>query len=698
MRRPLSLPLILAVLILALAACGGDEEPSTPTATPATPVTETPVPTATPVPTPVLAATAGEAALLRVMNASDVPRLSVTLDGARIARAFRPGAYHSAPERVRAGEYRLQAWVADKESAPPLLEQPVTLEVGVSYVLVLAGHSDDLRLITVRDDVTPLPRSSTRLRVIHALPDAGALDVQEAQRTVISGLDFGSQSDPLMLPEGEHPLTLLAPDGSPLAEVPFDGMARYSHTLVLYPDPATGAPVAVALRSRVEDVAQVRVMHASPDLPTVEVLLDNTLLSTNLSYGTASAWTTQRAATYQLQVRPAGQPDAEPFVRKQITLQADQAITLVVLNTADRLRITAVSEDLSPTPVNAAWLVFVNAAVGANQLSVSTFGGALPDVRPIAFGTASRPLPYAAGTSGFVFETGTAAALREVGRLLERSWDAGMAYTVIVTGTPQTPVVVLATEVGTGDTILSEQGVVSLEGAVPPLSGWGPGANVFAMRVVHALPDNTPIDFLADGALIFPTVQAGTATAYHEFTAPPRHLAVHVAGSALVLVEEETTLPVIPEGTFLTVFVYRDGGSVRLSFASDKPLQIPADHTLVRVFNAVPGRSALRVERLADSPATESGHTPTPGLAPDAEPSAGQAVAAILADAVLFGQASDPVLTSAGAAQVHVMERVSLDPAGDSSLKFPPRTTCDLLLLPGDGPQGVRMVLIAHQR
>ena len=692
MRRLVLLPLILAALTLALAACGEDKQPPAPTETPPPPVVETPAPSPTPLTTPALAAAPGEAALLRVVNASAIPRLTVTLDGAEVARSFRPGMYHSAPEKVRAGEFRLQAVVSGQEDASTLLEETISLAAKQSYVLVLTGHADDLRLIVAQEDLSSLPRGTARLQVVHALPDAGPLTIQDAQRTIIAGLDFGAQSDPVTLPEGDHPLALLNTDGAPLGEVPFYGMARYAYTVVLYPDADIGAPSVIALRSRVEDVAQVRVMHASPDLPPVDVVLDGELLAGNLPYGEASAWTTQRAGNHQLRLTPAGQPDAEPYLYKQVALQADQSITLVFLNTLDRLRVTAVSEDLSPTPVNAAWLVIVNAAVGTSQVTVSTFGGMLPDVRPIPFGQATRPLPFATGTSGFVFETGSATAPREVGRLLERAWEAGTAYTVIVTGAPDTPAVVLATEVGLGETVLTAEGVVPLEGAPPALSGWGPGASVFAMRVVHALPDNTPLDFLADNTPIFETIQPGTATAYHEFATPPRRLAVRVSGSQLTLTEEEVTLPVVPEGTYLTVFVFRDGGTVRLALASDSPLQVPDGYALVRVLHAVPNRPALRVERLETPPETAISVTPS------GEPTAISPTQAILADMVLFGQTSDPVLTPAGAAIIHVMERVSLDPAGDFTFTLAPRTMHELLLLPTDVPPGVRAVLVTHRQ
>ncbi len=691
MRRLLPLPAILGLLLLTLAACGGDERPPRPTETPLPTATETPVPSATPSPKIPLTEAATEAALLRVVNTSAVARLTVTLDGVEIARSFRPGMYHSAPEKVRAGQYRLEALASNQENPSPLLAETVTFEADASYILVLAGDVDDLRLIIAREDLSPLPQATARLQVIQALPQTGPLTLQDAQRTIITGLDFGAQSDPVTLPEGDHPLTLLSADGTPLGEVPFYGMARYAYTVVLHAGPDTGSPAALALRSRVQDVAQMRVMHASPDLPAIDVLLDGEVLATDLPYGEASAWTTQRAGSHQLQLRPADQPEAEPFVYKQVALQADQSATLVLMDTRDRLRIVTVNEDLSPTPINAAWLVLVNAAVGASQITVSTFGGTLPDVRPIPFGQATRPLPFAAGNGGFIFETGPATAPREIGRLLERPWEVGTAYALVVTGVPDVPAIVLQTEVGIGETVLSAEGVVPLEGAPPALSGWGPGARVFALRVVHALSDSTPLDFLADDTLIFETIQAGTATTYHEFAAPPQRITIRVAGSELTLVEEEVSLPVVPEGTYLTMFVFREGNSVRLLFASDNPLQIPDGYALLRVVHAVPSRPALRVERLENAPASTVA-TPASG-----EPVGGTALQAILADQVLFGQASDPVLTPAGTALVHVIERVSLDPAGDFTFTLASRTTYDLLLLPADTPPGVRAVLVAHR-
>ncbi|GAB4416854.1 MAG: hypothetical protein Kow00106_12580 [Anaerolineae bacterium] len=696
MRRRLPLPVILGLLMLTLAACGGDEQPPSPTETPPPTATETPPPSATPSPKIPFTEAATEAALLRVVNASAAPRLTLTLDGAEVARSFRPGMYHSAPEKVRAGQYRLEVLASDQENPLPLLAETVTFEADAAYVLVLAGDADDLYLIVAPEDLSPLPRATARLQVIHALPGTGSLTIQDVQRTIIAGLPFGALSDPLTLAEGDHPLTLLTADTVPLAEVPFYGMARYAYTVVLFPDPDTGAPDTIALRSRVEDVAQMRVMHASPDLSAVDVLLDGELLAADLPYGEASAWTTQRAGSHQLQLRLAGQPDAEPILYKQVALQADQAVTLVILDTRDRLRIANVTEDLSPTPINAAWLVLVNAAVGTSQVTVSTFGGTLPEVRPIPFGQATHPLPLAAGRSGFVFETGAATAPREIGRVQERPWEPGIAYTIVLTGAPNAPVIVLETEAGIGETVLAEDGVVPLEGAPTAVSGWGPGASVFAMRVVHALPDRTPLDFLADGTLIFETIQAGTATAYHQFARPPQRLTVRVAGSALTLVEETATLPLVPEGTFLTVFVYRDGSNVQLLLASDNPLQIPDGYALVRVLHAIPDRPALRVERLSGPSTAETGAVATPTV-PEDETSGAGAALAILADTVLFGQTSDPVLTPAGEALIHVIERVSLDPLGDFTFTLAPRTTYDLVLLPADVPPGVRAVLVAHE-
>ncbi|MEB2287621.1 MAG: DUF4397 domain-containing protein [Anaerolineae bacterium] len=719
MRRFLSLPLTLTALALSLAACGGDKDTPAPSPTPPPPA---PTETAQPTPTPFAQTVAGlalapdETAWLRIVNASpELSRVSVYLDDLLVVAALRPGDYQQSPQKVPAGDRVLRIAPTDDKSAPALLEAPVSLPARSTQVLVLAGRAGDHQLIVASEDTSPLPKATARLRVINALPDAGTLTVQDGQRTLLSALAFGEVSEALTLAEKGHDLALLAGDTA-LAEFEFYGLARYAYTIVLFPAPeASAEPGGVArveLRSRVEDEAQVRVMHASPDLPPVDVYLDAVSLAENVAYRTASVWTTQRAATYQLRLLPAGEPDAAPILVKQIALRADETVSLVLLGTQDRLRVTAVTEDLSPTPVNATRLLFVNAAPDVISVRVSTYSGEVPGLRSVPFGAASHPLVYPAGISAFVIETGSADSPREIDRLPERNWQAGTAYAVIITNMPDAPPVVLETETGVGDTMLAAEGVVPLESAPPSASGWGPGARVFAIRLVNALTDEAPVDLLADGVPIFESVSPYSATAYYDLGASPDHLEIRQSANGTVLFSDVISLPPAPEGTYLTLYVYRDSQTVRFEAATERALQVPDGYALLRVFHAAPGAPALRVLR-APSPAP----TPTPSPAPPTSPGAPTPTAPlpetslpagekeeigpvpdILLDSIDFRLIVDPALVPAGTHELHIVERVSAREVGALTVTLAPRAAYELLLLPDASGQGVRAVLVAHRR
>ena len=55
-----------------------------------------------------------------------------------------------------------------------------------------------------------------------------------------------------------------------------------------------------------EDHARIRIVHASPDAPNVDVLVDGKSVLTNVPYATASDYLTVTAGTRRIEVRPTG--------------------------------------------------------------------------------------------------------------------------------------------------------------------------------------------------------------------------------------------------------------------------------------------------------------------------------------------------------------------------------------------------------
>lgn len=153
---------------------------------------------------------------------------------------------------------------------------------------------------------------TAKVRVIHASPDAPAVDVFVNGNRTLSNVPFFTASDYLDLAPGSYRLQI-APAGQPASAAVIDATATFQAGKA-YSVAATG-PVAAIKPTVIEDNlsapasgnAKVRVYHFSPDAPAVDVKVANgaTLIS-NLAFPDASAYLDVPAGAYNLQVTPAG--------------------------------------------------------------------------------------------------------------------------------------------------------------------------------------------------------------------------------------------------------------------------------------------------------------------------------------------------------------------------------------------------------
>jgi hypothetical protein len=154
-----------------------------------------------------------------------------------------------------------------------------------------------------------------KVRVIHASPDAPAVDVYVNGERALSNVPFFTASDYLDLPAGTYQVQV-TPAGQPASAAVIDASATIEAGKA-YTVAATG-PVASIAPTIIEDnlsapaagQAHVRVYHFSPDAPAVDVqLADGTKLIEGLAFPAASAYLPVPAGSYDLQVVPAGGSD-----------------------------------------------------------------------------------------------------------------------------------------------------------------------------------------------------------------------------------------------------------------------------------------------------------------------------------------------------------------------------------------------------
>jgi hypothetical protein len=156
------------------------------------------------------------------------------------------------------------------------------------------------------------------LNVIHASPDAPAVDIYVDGAKALGDLVFGATSGWVVVPAGEHQVQVTAA-GAELetavidADVTLEEGAAYEVAatgLLAEIEPQVYQVNLSAIGSEDEPMARVRVVHASPDAPAVDVAVKGgEVLIEDLAFPEASDYLSVPAASYDLEVRPTGTTD-----------------------------------------------------------------------------------------------------------------------------------------------------------------------------------------------------------------------------------------------------------------------------------------------------------------------------------------------------------------------------------------------------
>jgi LPXTG-motif cell wall-anchored protein len=159
---------------------------------------------------------------------------------------------------------------------------------------------------------TSAQSQNAMVRVVHASPDAPAVDVYVNGNVTLEDVPFFTVSDYLSLPAGDYRFQI-TPAGEPVDAAVIDASATLAAGSA-YTVAATGEVANITATVIEDDLsapaageAKVRVYHFSPDAPAVDVkLADGTALIENLAFPDASDYLSVPAETYDLQVTPAG--------------------------------------------------------------------------------------------------------------------------------------------------------------------------------------------------------------------------------------------------------------------------------------------------------------------------------------------------------------------------------------------------------
>ena len=118
----------------------------------------------------------------------------------------------------------------------------------------------------------------------------------------------------------------------------------------------------------------VRILHAVPKAPNVDVYLNGSLLTSNLAFGKISKYTVLSPGEYEFQLFKAG-TYGKPLLTQTVQLIANANYTVSIVTLANALYLFRLKDDNVPVTKSQAFLRFINLSSNAPLLSLALPNG-----------------------------------------------------------------------------------------------------------------------------------------------------------------------------------------------------------------------------------------------------------------------------------------------------------------------------------
>jgi hypothetical protein len=323
------------------------------------------------------------AANVRVAHLSpDAPPVDVLVNGSAAFSDLPFGGF-TAYADLPAGEYEIQV-VAAGTSGPAVIDTVVTLPQSGDFTIAAINTLKNITPAIFEDENIRIP-GMTRVRFLHASPDTPAVDIAVTDGPVLfANVSFGASGGYVDVPEGIYDLEARLANTDVVAlslpDVALEGGTVVSvwASGLLNGDPPLGVAVSLDLAPQ----AKLRVIHASPDAPAVDVKLNKVRAITNLSFNEATQYAMVDPGQYNVQVVPAGADD--PVVIDADLELAVADYTVIASNTLDSITPIVLVDD--NTLSDLARIRFIHASPDAPAVDIAVSNGGPVLFADIEFG------------------------------------------------------------------------------------------------------------------------------------------------------------------------------------------------------------------------------------------------------------------------------------------------------------------------
>ena len=210
-----------------------------------------------------------------------------------------------------AGAYDVRVVLAGGNPATEaVIQANVTVEGGKDYSIIARGTGGTFGA-SVLVDINSRPiAGQARVRVAHFSPDAPAVDIfLNGARSPVQNLSYLSATGYLDVPPGSYEVGVAPAGGSPIYTTTLTIEAGKVYTA--WANGLLGGAGAQAFKvtptvDAVYPTALVRLLHAVPDAPAVDIYLDGQLTAAGVRFGDLSGYLSVYPGSYAVAIKPAG--------------------------------------------------------------------------------------------------------------------------------------------------------------------------------------------------------------------------------------------------------------------------------------------------------------------------------------------------------------------------------------------------------
>ncbi|MEA2515900.1 MAG: hypothetical protein QOJ59_5389 [Thermomicrobiales bacterium] len=411
-------------------------------------------------------------ATVRVVHASPgAPNVDVLVDGQPVVEDL---AFGAATEylAIPGGDHKVQVTPTGQGADAAVIDTDLNIDAGAAYIFVALGQLNEIEGEVYDVNLDPVDEGKARVRLIHASPDAGDISVAVTSGDeLFGGVSFKDATDYKDLDAGSYSLdvkgegdrVLLTAENIDFAAGDvYDVVALgqiADNSLALLPlVTSVSIPCAevLGLQGGVDD-ACIRVVHASPGAPEVDVYLNDSPVVQGLAFGTSTEFIVVPAGDdRKLQITAAGgTPGDSDLLDADLDFDGRYAFEVVVTGNPDDLEATTARLDLSPLPEGQARVRVVHASPDAGGVDIVVADG--PTLfEGVDFRGITDYTTVDAGSYSLQLKKDDTVALSG-----DVEFGAGMVYDVIVIG--RTDDNSLALLVLSADALVREGGVATPE-------------------------------------------------------------------------------------------------------------------------------------------------------------------------------------------------------------------------------------------